>query len=84
LAPGQDNALTVSLGFYDSSSAVALGYAKRINSNTQLFSTVGYGSKTGKVGVSAGLQFNWKEKTLSLRRICDCGASISEIWLHNE
>jgi autotransporter adhesin len=59
LAPGQDNALTVSLGFYDSSSAVALGYAKRINSNTQLFSTVGYGSKTGKVGVSAGLQFNW-------------------------
>ena len=62
LAPGIKSALSLSMGYYNGSTALAAGVTAAIpdaGSNAQLFATLGVGGRTGNVGASMGMQWSW-------------------------
>jgi autotransporter adhesin len=59
LAPGQNAAVTFSLGNYDSSTAFAVGGAYRLDDGIQAYGTLGTVAGSGNVGSSIGVQFSW-------------------------
>ncbi len=60
LSNGQSKALSVAFGHFDGSSAFAVSGATRVeNTNMSLFGSAGVGTRTGKFGVSAGVQWSW-------------------------